>query len=541
MALKKLREKLKELFSSNAQLLDENSPNSMSAANKDQSIKMSFGGKGGSENPESKKSSFKGPLSFHNTLSKKKEVFKPLMPGRAGLYNCGPTVYNYVTIGNLRSYVFADTLRRVLEFNGYKVKQVINITDVGHLASDADEGEDKMTKALRREHKPLTLEAMKEVALFYEQKFKDDLVALNIDTKHIVFPRASETIDEQIAIIEELERKNYTYKTSDGVYFDTSKFKGYGKLGQTPTDEKNAETDAHARIATNPEKRHQQDFALWKFDANLGWESPWGMGFPGWHIECSAMAMSNLGATIDLHTGGIDHISIHHNNEIAQSEAATGKQFVRYWLHNEFIRLQGEKMAKSSATGFLRLADLNEKGISPLAYRYWLLGASYRSPIDFSFEALKASASAYHKLITQVSRLKKHLEESTIEPETVDFKSMEQFKAAVNDDLNTPAALSILWKLLSDSSVSPKDKLATIIEFDRVLGLDIDKQSNLLLVQQEKDEDEVPADVLALAEKREQSRRKKEWKKADELRGKIEKKGYSVKDTVDGFELRKLE
>jgi cysteinyl-tRNA synthetase len=291
---------------------------------------------------QSSEEASKLPLFFYNTLTGNKDTFTPLKQDGVGMYNCGPTVYDYVTIGNWRAYVFADTLRRVLEYNDIKVTQVMNITDVGHLTSDADAGEDKMTLALAREGKPLTLEAMKEVADFYTNAFLEDLAQLNIK-RPAALPRASEHVEAMEALIATLMEKEYAYKTSDGVYFDISRFPSYGKLGNIKLEGQKE----GARVEENAEKRNPQDFALWKRNDNLGWDAPWGKGFPGWHIECSAMSMHYLGKQFDIHTGGIDHIPIHHNNEIAQSEAATGRQYVRFWLHNAFLNIEGTKISKS--------------------------------------------------------------------------------------------------------------------------------------------------------------------------------------------------
>jgi cysteinyl-tRNA synthetase len=298
------------------------------------------------------------PLLLYNTLSRTKESFQPVHSDHVRMYNCGPTVYDFAHIGNLRSYVFADTLRRALLLNGYKVMQVVNITDVGHLTSDADEGDDKMTVALKREGKSLTIEAMREVADTYTAAFLDDLNALNI-RKPSALPRASEHIQADIALIETLMQKEYAYETSDGVYFDTVRFKGYGKLGGIDT----SALQEGARVARNEEKRNPTDFALWKKNSTLGWASPWGRGFPGWHIECSAMAMEYLGKEIDIHTGGIDHIGTHHNNEIAQSEAATGRPFARIWMHNAHILVEGTKFSKSLGNT-IQLRQLQGHGFS---------------------------------------------------------------------------------------------------------------------------------------------------------------------------------
>ncbi|MDO8564500.1 MAG: cysteine--tRNA ligase, partial [bacterium] len=377
-------------------------------------------------------------LQFHNTLSGKKEPFAPITPGEVRMYSCGPTVYNYAHIGNLRAYVFNDILRRTLEYNGYAVKQVMNITDVGHLSSDADEGEDKMLKALHRLGKPFTLEAMREVADMYTQAFVLDLKALNVEPPHEM-PRASDHIKEDIEIIQELERKGFTYKTSNGIYFDTSKFPDYGKLGNINLKGQ----QAGARVEVNPEKRNPIDFTLWKF-ARPGlpaFESPWGAGFPGWHIECSAMSRKYLGQPFDIHTGGIDHIPTHHQNEIAQSEAAYGVPLARFWMHNEHLVLSGAKMTKSGEN-FITLQVLRERGIHPLAYRYYLLGANYRTPMNLSFPAIQSAQSTYFALLSSFISLEKGGEPSTA--------YVEPFGTAINNDLNTAEALSFIYALLGD-------------------------------------------------------------------------------------------
>ncbi len=456
-------------------------------------------------------------IQFHNTLSGQKEEFKPINPGAVGMYNCGPTVYNYAHVGNLRSYVFADVLKRALKYNGFDVKQIINITDVGHLVSDADTGEDKVEKASRESNKN-----PKEITEFYTTEFLKDLAALNIDTEGTLFPRATDHIKEQIDLINILQEKGFTYKTSDGVYFDTAKFSHYGKLGNIDIEG----LKEGARIEANPEKRNITDFALWKFSKPeekrlQEWDSPFGKGFPGWHIECSAMSMKYLGETFDIHTGGIDHIPIHHNNEIAQSESATGKKYADYWMHNAFINVQDGKMAKS-AGNFLRLQSFVDKNIEPLAYRYWLLGANYQTPMTFSFEALEGAQNAYLKLKSIVAEL----------PEGGSI--VEAYKTAyeekINNNLDTPNALALVWQLLKEDSVTPEDKKATILDFDRVLGLKLG----------EKKEEHIPDDVRMLAEKREDARKFKDFHSADELRIQIEKHGFTVKDTENGYKLKRI-
>ena len=437
------------------------------------------------------------------------------------MYNCGPTVYNYAHIGNLRAYVFADTLRRALEWNGYKVKQVMNITDVGHLTSDADEGEDKMTKALKKEGLSLTLEAMKEVGEKYTKIFLGDLSALNIETPDEM-PRASEHIKEDIEIIKKLEEKDFAYKISDGVYFDTAKFPSYGKLGNI----KHEGQKEGARVTPNPEKHNPADFTLWKFDSKLGWDSPWGKGFPGWHIECSAMSRKYLGQPFDIHTGGVDHIGTHHNNEIAQSEAAFGVPLANIWMHNEYLNIAEGKMAKSGEN-FLTLQLIIKKGISPLAYRYYLLGANYRTPMAFSSESLEAAKNALARLVASLASLPEGGE--------INGDYEEKFGEVLNDDLNTPVALSLIWEILDDKKVSPEDKRATILKFDEALGLNLTK-----LIKKELEPIKIPPAVEDLLKERKTARAEKNWNQADKLRDEIKKFGFDVKDSEDGSQIKKL-
>jgi cysteinyl-tRNA synthetase len=456
-------------------------------------------------------------IRLHNTLTNTVEEFKPLIPTKAGLYHCGPTVYDYAHVGNLRSYVFADILRRALESQGFTTHQIINITDIGHLSSDADDGDDKMTKGLKREGKPLTLEAMKELADFYTEKFVENLKALNIKLPHEM-PKASEHIKEDIEIISTLEQKGFVYKTSDGVYFDTSKDASYGKLGHILKTDDKLET----RIGTNPEKKNPRDFAVWKFNDALGFPSPWGQGFPGWHIECSAMSMKYLGQTFDIHTGGIDHIPVHHNNEITQSESATGKPFVKYWVHHAHIVLNDEKMAKSVGNTF-QLKDLQKKGIDPLAYRYWLLGASYRTQMNFTDEAITGAQNAYKKFVTNFHNLGTEIGEQQ-------KKYVEDFYAFIQNDLDTPKALALAWDLFKDVSVLDADKKATILEFNKILGFNLESKRT----------ESIPQEIIDLSSQRETARLNKDWKRSDELRDEILKKGYSVKDTDQGPIISKI-
>lgn len=465
-------------------------------------------------------------LRVHNTLTGEKEEFVPINASRVGMYNCGPTVYNYAHIGNLRAYVFADTIRRTLELNGYKVDQVINITDVGHLTSDADSGEDKIEKATKREKKTAG-----EIAEFYTKEFLNDLADLNIETGGTRFPKATEHIPEQIALIQKLEKGGHTYKTTDGIYFDTSTFKDYGKLGNINL----AGLKEGARVEANSEKRNITDFALWKFSPESAtekreqeWNSPWGVGFPGWHIECSAMSMKYLGETFDIHTGGIDHIPVHHNNEIAQSECATGKPFARYWLHSAFVNVEGGKMAKSEGN-FLRLADIKKEGISPLAYRYWLLGAHYSTQVTFSLEAVKAAEIALNKLIAHYAALSSSLSADSNAVKADDTYKAE-FKGYINDNFNTPQAIALMWELSKDKEIGPAVAKATFVAFDSVLGLNLAKSAE----KSDTTKLDMPEEVRELVAEREKARKEKNYTRSDELRIEIEKLGFFVKDGPSG-------
>jgi cysteinyl-tRNA synthetase len=460
---------------------------------------------------------------LHNNLSHKKEIFTPIETDKVRMYNCGPTVYDYVHIGNLRSYVFADTLRRTLEWNGYNVEQIVNITDIGHLSSDADDGDDKMTKALKREGKPMTLKAMREIADFYFEKFKEDLKLLNIKPA-TNYPFASDHIEEDKILIQKLIDKGFTYQTSDGLYFDTSKDSHYGALGQISKD-KDTVDENHSRIGVSGEKKNSRDFALWKFNKELGYEASWGAGFPGWHIECSAMSMKYLGETFDIHTGGIDHIPIHHNNEIAQSENATGKRFANFWLHNAFVNISGAKMAKS-AGNFTRLIDLVSDGYSPIAYRLLLLQSHYASQMQFSPEALSGVQEALYGIYKNISLLP--------EGGVVDTNFSKKFEEAINDDLNTPRAVAVMFELLK-SDIDPANKRSTILAFDEVLGLEIKEGSSLI----KKETSEIPEEIKKLLADRESARKNKKFEEADSIRKTIEEKGYIIEDGALGAKLFK--
>lgn len=395
-------------------------------------------------------------IRFRNTLGNKMEEFSPLSRGKVGMYHCGPTVYDHVHIGNLRSFLLADLLRRTFEYEGYEVKQVMNITDVG-IGGNNDEGEDKILLGLKREGKTVTLENMRELTQFYTERFLEDIAKVNILKPHVL-PRASEHIAEQIELIKKLADKGLTYQTSSAVYFDTSKDAHYGRLGRLGRE-------IESRIES-AEKKNSRDFALWKKNDFIGFPSPWGQGFPGWHIECSAMSMKYLGPSFDIHTGGLDLAPVHHNNEIAQSENACDCTFARFWLHNEFVNVsdlgESRKMAKSEGN-HLTLKTLEERGFSPLAYRYFLLMAHYRTPVQFSFESLEAAANAFEKL--------QKLVHSLPDGGSINGAYRKMFKEKLENDLNTAQALAILWTLAKDKDITPEDKKATILNFDKVLGL----------------------------------------------------------------------
>ncbi len=442
-------------------------------------------------------------LKLYNTLTRKKEDFKPISDKRVKIYSCGPTVYSFQHIGNMRSYLSWDILKRVLKFNKYSIKHVINVTDVGHLTSDSDIGEDKIERAAKKEKKKAS-----EIANYYFRIFKRDLKKLNISPANY-WPKATKHIKEQINLIEILEKKGYTYKTTDGIYFDTSKLKDYGKLAQL----KKEKLKAGKRIAIG-EKKNNTDFALWKFSEKPGnrqqeWHSPWGIGYPGWHLECSAMATKYLGKQFDIHTGGQDHISVHHTNEIAQSETAFGKKpWVKYWMHCAWLLFKGEKVSKSKG-GLYTVSELEKKGFNPLEFRYLCLTTHYRKPLNFSINKLKSAQKSYRRLKNIISEIK---------DKGINKKYLEEFKEKINNDLDMPGALQTLWKILRDKKA--KGKLGTIKKIDEVLGLDLLK----------KDIEEIPPNITKLIKERNVARKKKNWEEADIIRAKIKKLGYTLND-----------
>lgn len=457
-------------------------------------------------------------IRLYNTLTRRVEEFRPIREGKASVYACGPTVYWFAHIGNMRAFLFVDLLRRTLVENGLEVTLVMNITDVGHLVGDGDEGEDKMLVAMRREGKTAY-----DIAEFYAQAFFRDLERLNVEPAS-VYPRATRHISEQIDLVEQLERNGFTYRTSDGIYFDTSKLPDYGRLSGQRADEKKA----GARVELG-EKRNVTDFALWKFapegvKREMVWPSPWGDGFPGWHVECSAMSKKYLGVPFDIHTGGIDHIPVHHENEIAQTMGADGVLEANVWLHSEFVTVDGGKMSKSLGSIFT-VQDLIDRGYDPLAYRYFVLGAHYRSKLNFTWEALDAAQNAMRRLRAAVEEWP---DSCASKP---DSGYQERFFGALNDDVNSPQALAVLWELVGDSAPDAAVKSATITLFDRALGLGIARCVGR--------PPEVPSEISELAGRREDARAAKDWKEADRLRDEIASHGFSVEDTASGPKVRK--
>jgi len=465
-------------------------------------------------------------LKLYNTLKRKKEEFKPINDKEVGLYGCGPTVYWFQHIGNMYRYVFEDILNRTLLYNGYKVKHVINITDVGHLSSDADEGEDKMMKAIKREGLQVTPESLLKVANKYASAFFEDLKKLNILSPDI-WARATEHIPDMIELIKRIEKKGYTYKTSVGLIFDTSKFKNYAKLGKLALEQ----LKAGSRVEIDNERRNPSDFALWITNQPkhvMQWDSPWGKGFPGWHIECSAMSMKYLGEHFDIHTGGEEHIPIHHTNEIAQSEAASGKKFVNYWLHLRWLLLRGEKMSKSKGE-IATLSELEGLGYKPITFRYLCLLTNYRKNLDFTYENLDAAKRTFERITKKIIELKK--EHHKGKDSTKEYGKA--FIEAINDDLNTPKAIQVLHGVLDDFDFDSKKKLELLEKFDEVLGLGIKEMKEEII--------KVPNDVQKLVDAREKLRKEKKWAESDIIRERIKEKGYLIKDTPQGPEIEKSE
>ena len=453
---------------------------------------------------------------FYNTLTRKKEKFEPIEDNMVKIYTCGPTVYKDATIGNMRTFIFMDNLRRVLKYNGYNLKHVMNLTDVGHLVSDGDEGEDKMVKSAKEEGK-----TPEEIAKYYTKLFFKDLELLNIDMPEIIC-KATDYINDMLEFVKKLMANGYAYETSTAIYFDVSKLDEYGILSGIDVRKQKA----GARVDVDEEKKNPYDFALWiKAPENhiMKWDSPWGPSYPGWHIECSTMSQKHLGEQFDIHTGGVDLIPTHHENEIAQSKGCTGKIPARFWMHGEFLLINGGKMSKSLGNVYL-LKDIIEKGYEPLVYKYFCYTSHYRNKLNFTWDAIEASNKSLMKLRESYRR---HLEgnEDVEDDVILDYKN--RFLKAINDDLNMPLAMGIVWEVAKNEKKSKKFA-ELLLDFDRVLGLKIDKK------------DDIPEEVLKLVEERNVARKEKNWQKSDELRDKIQEYGYRIEDSKEGTKIEKI-
>ncbi len=464
-------------------------------------------------------------IKLYNTLTRKKDNFIPLNGNEVRMYSCGPTVYSYAHIGNFRAYIFMDTLKRMLEYNNYKVKHVMNITDVGHLESDSDEGEDKMEKAARKENKKPY-----EIAQYYTDIFMQDMEKLNIEKPGII-AKATEHISDMLEFVKEIIKNGYAYETSKGIYFDISKLDKYPVLSNRNIEDQ----IAGARVEVDPEKRNPFDFAIWiKAPENhiMKWESPWGLSYPGWHLECSAMSRKYLGETFDIHTGGVDHIPTHHENEIAQSKGACGKIPAKFWMHVEFLQVDGGKMSKSLGNVYT-LKQLKEKGIEPLAYRLFCYTAHYRTSLNFTFEGAMSSQKALNRL--REGYLKHKEGNEKIDKSVIDGYKM-RFLETINDDLNIPSAMGIVWEMVRNAEKS-KQIADLLLDFDKVLGLDLINSKKYI---EEQADIEIPEEVLKLMEERKKARVEKKWELSDKLRDEIQNMGYIVKDTKEGMTLEKM-
>jgi cysteinyl-tRNA synthetase len=457
-------------------------------------------------------------LHLYNTLSRKLEEFTPIIPGKVTLYTCGPTVYNDAHIGNMKIYIEWDVLTRTLQYLGYEVTRVMNVTDVGQMTSDEDLGEDKMMKAVKREREKGREMSAQDIADLYTELFLKDMDALNINRPSVI-SAATRHIPEMITMISKLEEKGYAYRTEHAVYFDVSKFPEYSKLSGQKTEDKRV--GVRDEVVVDPGKRHPADFRLWQLDqeAVMEWDSPWGKGFPGWHIECSAMATKYLGETIDIHTGGVDHIPVHHTNEIAQSEAASGKPFAHYWLHGEFLKVDNKKMAKSQGNFYI-LKDVIAKGFSPLDFRYFALQAHYRYPQNFSWEAMAAAHEARMLLKEQVGKLQSQIIGEADKKVVSDYS--EKFASFLKNDINVSGGLGVLWEVIKDKHLSAVDIIAIIEDFDKVLGLNLVEMN------------EFSPEIYTLIAERDSAKKMKDFTRSDEIRNLLTQKGVRIIDTPTG-------
>lgn len=493
---------------------------------------MCFSATDNSSNPREKE--YVMPLAVYNTMSRTVEEFQPIEKGKVSMYCCGPTVYNYAHIGNLRTYIFEDILHRVLTYAGYKVKHVMNITDVGHLTGDGDDGEDKMLKSAREKG-----QSVWDIAQFYTDAFFRDFDALDNQRPQIVC-KATDHVQQMIELIRRLEEKGHTYVAGGNLYFSIDTFPDYGKLAGLHLHMDDLK--AGARIEVDTFKRNPKDFVLWFTNSKFGeqammWDSPWGRGYPGWHIECSAMSMTYLGDKFDLHCGGIDAIPVHHTNEIAQSEAATGEHpWVKYWMHGEFLLNDTGKMSKSSGE-FLTLQVLVDKGYDPLDYRFFCLGAHYRTQLRFSWEALDGARASRKNLVGRVARLKAEAGSPSKHPGEAASGYLSRFTGQIFNDLNMPRALAVMWGLLKDDSVPAADKLAVLLEMDRVLGMSLEKVD----AQEDSSTDAIAPEAMEMVRQRTEAKKARDFATADRLRAQLEEAGYVVMDTPAGTTLSKKE
>jgi cysteinyl-tRNA synthetase len=494
----------------------------------------------------------KNKVYIYNTMSREKEELVPRTPGKIGIYTCGPTVYNFAHLGNFRTFIFEDALVRMLRYNGFDVTHVMNITDVGHLTSDADEGEDRMIKAMRREGKTPW-----DIAEFYTEAFFRDSDRLNVKRPDVT-PRATQHIQEMIDLIQCLFEKGHAYQISDGVYFDVATFPSYGELSRMSLDEQ----EAGARIEVNPEKHNPADFALWKLADTthaMRWPSPWGEGYPGWHIECSAMSMKYLGQTFDIHCGGVDHIPVHHENEIAQSEGCTNEEFVRYWMHAEFLLTNATKMSKRAGAageqprerdmgegiaplntgggGFLTVQTLIDQGIDPIVFRYFCFGAKYRAQLNYTDEAVASAGRALDGIYDFVTRALEETGDAGVEgSEDWQQPYQERFLAAINDDLNMPAAIAEVHEIIREANrrEQPAAVLPTLFDWDKVLGLQLEERAR------ERAEEQLPAEMQALIDERQAARKARDFARADALRRQLRDAGIEIEDTPQGVRWKRV-